>query len=692
MNKTTITCFLILIVFFIPSFVHSEKVQYELRIEPKSVHFHHKETQSLSINDSIPGPTLTAEEGDTLYIRVYNGMEKETSIHWNGLLVPNFQNGVPYLNTPPIYPGKWHTYEFVLQQSGTYHYRSHTGLQAQQGVYGAIIVHPKKELFKSDRDYILILSDWINESPNEVLRTLKRQNNYYSRKKGTLPTLWAAYKNKTLKSLWKSSLMRIPYTDLSEIGYDTFLINGQEKGLFFQAKPGETVRLRFINASAATYFYVQYSGNSMQIIASDGNPVEPFQQSSPLLIATGETYDILVQIPQNGDHQIQVMAQDGSGSVSATLGFQESQHTLSGSPQLNAHLNNSVYNKLESIEKTSFPLKDSQGNELKWRKITLDLTGNSEHYRWSFNGKTIFEEKPILINKGEYIRLTLNNKTLKNHPIHLQGHFFRVINPFSERSPLKHTVNIAPLSSQTIEFQANKDRNWLLHSQNLYSMRSGMNRIVRYIGSKKNLEVQDALLKKQVSFKRKLRKIAQTQLADGLLKASLLKQTPPWLKDSFYIWADIAFLSNITQGKVQTSNSRHILKADWEINWENEEIDNEQIDATVTYTYYWNRLWQFFGGISPDNQETDGIFGIEYLLPFHLASQWRINTEGVARLTLNKKIFLTQKTTFHGEFEYNTDGHWQGSTAFERHLSKRFSLLVIYHTEYEAGGGLKVYF
>ena len=161
----------------------SKKADYHLTIDYKMVDITGQKVQAMVVNDLLPAPTLYFKEGQKVVIDVTNKMDVESSIHWHGILLPNFQDGVPYLTTPPIKPGKTHRFTFKVKQSGTYWYHSHTGLQEQRGVYGAIVIEPKKKLLSYDHDLVLVLSDWTDERPKEVLRTLKRANEWYAIKK-----------------------------------------------------------------------------------------------------------------------------------------------------------------------------------------------------------------------------------------------------------------------------------------------------------------------------------------------------------------------------------------------------------------------------------------------------------------------------------------------------------------------------
>ena len=164
----------------------TDTTTYHLTLKQELVNKAGKEVMGMTINHGIPGPTLRFTEGDYAVIYVKNEMDVETSIHWHGLLLPNFYDGVPYLTTPPIEPGKTQKYEFPLKQSGTYWYHSHTMLQEQSGVYGSIVIEPQKETLDYDKELVMVLSDWTNEKPNNVMRTLKRGSEWYKLKKEPL--------------------------------------------------------------------------------------------------------------------------------------------------------------------------------------------------------------------------------------------------------------------------------------------------------------------------------------------------------------------------------------------------------------------------------------------------------------------------------------------------------------------------
>ncbi|MBT3366842.1 MAG: multicopper oxidase domain-containing protein, partial [Nitrospina sp.] len=544
-------------------------VEYELNISYKTLNVTGKDVKAMSLNDSIPGPTLRFREGDTARIRLKNSMDVPTSVHWHGILLPYRQDGVPYVTNPPIKPGETQQFEFPIKQAGTYWFHSHTGLQEQRGVYGSIVITPKDgERVPSDQDKVIVLSDWTNENPDEILRTLKSGSDYYSFKKGSLQSLVGAVKDGALTDVFKRSLMRMPPMDVSDVAYDAFLANGKKESTI-PAKPGEKVRLRFINSATATYFHLQFAGGPVQIVSADGIDVEPVNVDR-FLMAIAETYDLIVTVPENGSYEFRATAQDGSSHSSIFIG--SGKRILAPSvPKPNLYkmkmsMGNSgmkmkgmsskmkmpmgmdkkmgidsmtadnerplsPYKKLRSVGNSSLPKKNPT------REVVLTLTGDMERYIWSINGEILSADNMIRIRHGENVRFVLINKTMMHHPMHLHGHFFRVINGQGDYSPLKHTVDVPPLATQIIEFEANEYNDWFFHCHILYHAKSGMARVVSY--------------------------------EDKELDVDLKKIRHRLYKDSWNPTIIGTAQSHMTDGVAVLSNSKNILSATWQVGWQN---------------------------------------------------------------------------------------------------------------------------
>ncbi|MDG9980054.1 copper resistance system multicopper oxidase [Ectopseudomonas oleovorans] len=295
---------------------------------------------AMTINGSLPGPILRWREGDTVTLRVRNRLKEDTSIHWHGIILPANMDGVPGLSFHGIAPDGMYEYKFKVNQNGTYWYHSHSGLQEQVGVYGALVIDAKEpEPFSYDRDYVVLLSDWTDENPARVLAKLKKQSDYYNYHKRTVGDFindvsemgWSAAVAD--RKMW--AVMKMSPTDLADVsGYTyTYLMNGQAPdgnwtGIF---KPGEKIRLRFINASAMTYFDVRIPGLKMTVVAADGLHVKPVSVDE-FRIAVAETYDVIVEPDSEQAYTVFAQSMDRTGYARGTLAVQEGLSALVPSP------------------------------------------------------------------------------------------------------------------------------------------------------------------------------------------------------------------------------------------------------------------------------------------------------------------------------------------------------------------------
>ncbi|MGE0344441.1 MAG: copper resistance system multicopper oxidase, partial [Porticoccaceae bacterium] len=277
--------------------------RFDLRIGYQRVNFTGVERLATTINGSLPGPTLHWREGDQLRLRVTNQLAEDTSLHWHGIVLPAAMDGVPGMSFHGIKPGEIFDYAFAVRQSGTYWYHSHSGFQEQTGNYGALVIHPREpDPFACACDYVVMLSDWTDEDPAKVHAKLKKLSHYYNFGERTAGDLWRDIQARGVAQTWRDramwNRMRMSDSDISDVsGYTyTYLMNGQPPatgwtGLF---RPGERVRLRFINAAAMTYFDVRIPGLKMRVIAADGQPVEPVTVDD-FRIGVAETYDVIVE-------------------------------------------------------------------------------------------------------------------------------------------------------------------------------------------------------------------------------------------------------------------------------------------------------------------------------------------------------------------------------------------------------------
>lgn len=313
---------ILLLLFFWTStnLVAQKTVRYDLYVADTVVTFGKEPTRAIAVNGMIPMPTLTFTEGDTAEIYVHNNLDEETSLHWHGLFLPNRYDGVPYLTQMPIKPHTTHVYRFPIIQHGTHWYHSHSRFQEQIGMYGAFIMHKKQEW--DIPTLPVVLSEWTDMDPEEVHRSLKAATDWFAIKKGTTQSYGEALLSGHLGTKLTNEWKRMNAMDVSDVYYDTFLINGKNQDVQPQFKKGDTVRLRVINAGASDYFWLTYSGGKITVVASDGNDVEPVEVDR-LIIAVSETYDVVVTIPDNKSYEFLATPEDRTGSASLWLGSGE---------------------------------------------------------------------------------------------------------------------------------------------------------------------------------------------------------------------------------------------------------------------------------------------------------------------------------------------------------------------------------
>lgn len=280
-----------------------------------------------TINRTLPGPLIRLKEGDHVTLNVTNGLMEDTSIHWHGLILPPDMDGVPGVSFAGIKPASTFNYRFPIQQSGTYWYHSHSGLQEQSGVYGPLIIDPiEPEPFHYDRDYVVVLSDWTFESPESVFANLKKQSDYYNFQKRAAPEFFSDVARMGLGAALQNYLMwdrmRMDPTDFADVtGYAyTYLMNGLAPGQNWTGlfRPGERVRLRFIDASAMTFFDMRIPGLKMTVVQADGQNVQPVVVDE-FRIGPAETYDVIIQPAEDRAYTLFAETMDRSGYARGTL-------------------------------------------------------------------------------------------------------------------------------------------------------------------------------------------------------------------------------------------------------------------------------------------------------------------------------------------------------------------------------------
>jgi CopA family copper-resistance protein len=300
---------------------------FDLAIDYLPVNFTGRHSVATAVNGSVPGPTLRWREGDQVTVAVTNRLKTSTSIHWHGVRVPAEMDGVPGLSFRGILPNETFVYRIPVLQSGTYWYHSHSRLQEQTGLMGALIVErQEKETIEFDREYVVLLTDWTDGNPATIFSNLKEESEYYNYHQRTAGTFFSDAK----KNGWRATIsnrlmwgrMNMTPTDISDVTASvyTYLLNGNSPGANWTGlfQPGERVRLRFINGSAMTIFDVRIPGLAMTVVQSDGNDVEPVTVDE-FRMGVAETYDVIVQPHGNAAYTIFAQSQDRSGYARGTL-------------------------------------------------------------------------------------------------------------------------------------------------------------------------------------------------------------------------------------------------------------------------------------------------------------------------------------------------------------------------------------
>ncbi|NEW83481.1 MAG: multicopper oxidase domain-containing protein [Mariniphaga sp.] len=718
-------------------------IRYDLYVADTVVNFTGKTKHAIAVNGSIPMPTLIFTEGDTAEIYVHNMMNTETSLHWHGLFLPNQYDGVPNLTQMPIKAHTTHLYKFPIIQHGTHWYHSHTGLQEQIGMYGAMILNKRKEL---DIPTIpIVLSEWTDMKPEEVHRSLHNASDWFAIEKGTTQSYGEAIKSGYLKTKLTNEWKRMNAMDVSDVYYNKFLINGKNVDEQPQFKAGDKVRLRIANGSSSTYFWLTYSGGKITVIANDGNDVDPVEVDR-LVISIAETYDVIVAIPENMSYEFLVTPEDRTNNASLWLGsgmkmpatplpklkyfagmkMMNSMMAMNGNliPMKGMQMSNQtmdmnmvMYPELTGEESkgkmktntmskmpdnNSMPgmnmkaensgmitlnygmLKSTEKTNLREgpvKELKFELTGNMNRYVWSIDNKVVSEADNILIRKGENVRIILYNNTMMRHPMHIHGHDFRVLNGQGEYAPLKNVLDIMPMERDTLEFAATESGDWFFHCHILYHMMSGMGRVFSYEDSPANPELPDPKLARHNFF---------------------------WDDRHPHFMARVGLESNGSDGVAMFAQTRWKISTLWHLGYH----DTHGYESEIMLGRYMGKMqWLYpyvgfdyhykieggpkniFGGekynwlgqLSNKNNRKTIVAGVAYTLPMLVIADARVDGTGKFRFQLSREDFsITPRLRFN--WMINTDKEYMAG--FRYIATKYISLSSHYDSDMGLGAGI----
>lgn len=582
----------------------------------------------------------------------------------------------------------------------------------------------------------VILSEWTDMKPENVHRMLHNATDWFAIKKGTTQSYAEAIRGGHFKTKITNEWKRMNAMDVSDVYYEKFLINGKNESQLSQFKAGDKVRLRIANGGASSYFWLTYAGGKITVVANDGNDVEPVEVDR-LIIAVSETYDVVVTIPaENTSYEFLATAEDRTKSASLYIGdgirqlisplpklkYFEGMKMMNDMMKMNGDLddmgmqmslnqmdmnvvmypeitgqpdkksehktdnmsmpeNQYNSNKLSNITTLNYamlksPTKTTLPKDVPVKELRFELSGNMNRYVWSLDNKVVSETDKILIKKGENVRIILHNGSMMRHPMHLHGHDFRVINGQEEYAPLKNVIDIMPMETDTLEFNANVDGDWFFHCHILYHMMAGMGRVFTY----------------------------ENQAPNPLIPNPKLAQRKLFADDrQFHLMGESDFATNGIDGEAMLGNTRWSIGSEWRLGY-NDHHGYEMETHIGRYIGKMQWLMPFIGfdwryrkmGIDEheknlfnqtDTKDKRAVFsaGVNYTLPMLIVAQAEVFTDGNLRFQLERKDIPLSKRLRMG-LMWNTDFEYMADLRYI--FTRNLSLRTHYDSDMGIGAGI----
>ncbi|MFJ8928037.1 multicopper oxidase family protein [Streptomyces sp. NPDC102364] len=453
--------------------------------------------KSWSYGGDLPGKEVRVTAGDTLALTLANHLPEPTSMHWHGIALRNDMDGVPGLTQKPVAPGADFTYRFKVAHPGTYWFHPHSGTQQDRGLYAPLIVEDPREPLSYDKEWVVVLDDWVDgvagSTPDAVLKELRSgmdhgdgsdgsdggQSGHSGHSGHDMPgmegmSMHSAKSSRAPSTEGPSRMMMGAKSDLlggdaGDVKYPHYLVNGRTPAApsSFTARPGDRIRIRFINAGGDTAFRVALGGHEMTVTHTDGFPVR-HAKTEALLLGMGERYDVLVTAG-DGVFPLTALAEGKKASGLAVLRTSSgtTPKATSRPKELDGRL--LTADKLRSADSVALPSRKPD------RTIRLQLTGGMAKYDWAFNKKPYDPDEHHPVRAGERVRLVFANSTSMWHPVHLHGHTFSLPN-----GPRKDTAIVLPNRTLTADFDADNPGLWMLHCHNVYHSEAGMMTVLGY--------------------------------------------------------------------------------------------------------------------------------------------------------------------------------------------------------------------
>jgi hypothetical protein len=559
---------------------------------------------------------------------------------------------------------------------------------------------------------------------------LHNATDWFAIKKGTTQSYAEAIKEGHFTTKVKNEFMRMLAMDVSDVYYDKFLLNGSQESQLSQFKAGDKVRLRISNGGASTYFWLNYGGGKFQVVANDGNDVEPVEVDR-LIIAVSETYDVVLTVPEkNKSFAFQATSEDrinralmyvGEGEKQTMvpvprLKYFEGMKMMNSMMKMNGDLddmgmqmslnqmdmnvvmypeitgpsnaqkkedkeNQYNSNALSDIVTLNYSMLKSPHNtslpkEAPTKVIKFELSGNMNRYVWSMDNKVVSESDKILIKKGENVKMIIYNGSMMRHPMHLHGHDFRVLNGQGDNAPLKNIIDIMPMETDTLEFNANMEGDWFFHCHILYHMMSGMGRIFSYENQATNPLIPNPKLAQRKLFgeDRKFHAMAENDFASNGNDGMAMMQNTRWSIGSEWRLG----YNNMHGYESETHIGRYIGKMQWLMpfigfDWRYRKMEMGESEKNL------------FGQINTKDERRQISIGVAYVLPMLITFQTEVYQDGNLRLQLMREDIPLSKR-LRGEFMVNTDKEFMFGARYI--FNKNMGLRTHYDSDMGYGIGL----
>ncbi|MGW4367184.1 multicopper oxidase family protein [Nocardia takedensis] len=453
-------------------------VGHELTAGPATVDLGGRLVDTWTYGGAAVAPLLRLTAGDTLAARITNTLPTDTSVHWHGIRIRNDMDGVPPVTQPPIAPGGAFEYRFVAPDPGTYWYHSHSGLQADRGLFGALVVEDPADASGADADAVLVLDDWVDglgTTPDAVMAALNPNlHGGHAGHGGATPAPVGADAAAVAAALTGAGHGESTALGgmTQHIGYPLHLINGRPPNdpAVLEAAPGTRLRLRIVNAGAETPYRFAVAGHRLTVIAVDGYDVIP-TEADALLIGMAQRYDVLVTVAP-GAWPVVAAVEGRPGYASTVL------RSTDAAPMANPDVGRTIPELGRQLV-TESALRPAERVRLARRPpdrdYSVDLLQAGDRYVWAMAGP---DAGRLIVKTGERVRITLRNRSTMWHPMHTHGHTFAIPDYGGLR---RDTVNVLPGASLAIEFDADNPGEWMFHCHNAYHFEAGMTANLMYV-------------------------------------------------------------------------------------------------------------------------------------------------------------------------------------------------------------------